>query len=284
MGYLPRVVKRFRAFTLIELLVVIAIIAILAAILFPVFAQAKAAAKKTQALSNLKNLATATFLYMSDSDDVVGRKWYDMHVDLVPYAKSIDIFTDPTSSAPKPYQREFTGVYWTDNGLSGGNDGTAGTTGVFWTNVPVGTTSGAGNRPTLYGHFARNDELLHNFGFGGQLGGVTNSASNASTWSNTSGMVMYSFAKAGSDDNDTNDWDEDNACYFEPGGTNWTAIFNQFATRHTGGAPMSFLDGSAKWHKIEWLQSMEGKKAFNPACSQVPDATNWSTTNCTWTE
>ena len=37
-----------RAFTLIELLVVIAIIAILAAILFPVFAQAKAAAKKTQ--------------------------------------------------------------------------------------------------------------------------------------------------------------------------------------------------------------------------------------------
>ena len=39
--------KHVRAFTLIELLVVIAIIAILAAILFPVFAQAKAAAKKT---------------------------------------------------------------------------------------------------------------------------------------------------------------------------------------------------------------------------------------------
>ena len=38
-----------KAFTLIELLVVIAIIAILAAILFPVFAQAKAAAKKTAA-------------------------------------------------------------------------------------------------------------------------------------------------------------------------------------------------------------------------------------------
>ena len=39
-----------KAFTLIELLVVIAIIAILAAILFPVFAQAKAAAKKTASL------------------------------------------------------------------------------------------------------------------------------------------------------------------------------------------------------------------------------------------
>ena len=59
-----------RAFTLIELLVVIAIIAILAAILFPVFAQAKAAAKKTVDLSNLKQLATSTALYQGDSDDV----------------------------------------------------------------------------------------------------------------------------------------------------------------------------------------------------------------------
>ena len=58
-----------RAFTLIELLVVIAIIAILAAILFPVFAQAKEAAKKTQSLSNVKNLGTATFIYMGDADD-----------------------------------------------------------------------------------------------------------------------------------------------------------------------------------------------------------------------
>lgn len=57
------------AFTLIELLVVIAIIAILAAILFPVFAQAKAAAKKTQSLSNVKNLTTANQLYNSDYDD-----------------------------------------------------------------------------------------------------------------------------------------------------------------------------------------------------------------------
>lgn len=48
-----------RAFTLIELLVVIAIIAILAAILFPVFAQAKEAAKKTGCLSNTKQVGIA---------------------------------------------------------------------------------------------------------------------------------------------------------------------------------------------------------------------------------
>ena len=59
-----------RAFTLIELLVVIAIIAILAAILFPVFAQAKLAAKKTKSLSNVKNLGAAFQIYLADNDDV----------------------------------------------------------------------------------------------------------------------------------------------------------------------------------------------------------------------
>lgn len=58
-----------RAFTLIELLVVIAIIAILAAILFPVFAQAKMAAKKTADLSNVKQIALGTLMYAGDYDD-----------------------------------------------------------------------------------------------------------------------------------------------------------------------------------------------------------------------
>lgn len=59
-----------KAFTLIELLVVIAIIAILAAILFPVFAQAKEAAKKTTAISNAKQIGTAMVMYSTDYDDL----------------------------------------------------------------------------------------------------------------------------------------------------------------------------------------------------------------------
>ncbi len=60
--------KKRSGFTLIELLVVIAIIAILAAILFPVFAKAREAARKTTCVSNLKSLTTSMNLYQTDYD------------------------------------------------------------------------------------------------------------------------------------------------------------------------------------------------------------------------
>ncbi len=62
-----------RAFTLIELLVVIAIIAILAAILFPVFAQAKLAAKKSVTLSNMRSIGFGVVLYAGDNNDMYPR-------------------------------------------------------------------------------------------------------------------------------------------------------------------------------------------------------------------
>jgi prepilin-type N-terminal cleavage/methylation domain-containing protein/prepilin-type processing-associated H-X9-DG protein len=61
--------RRVKGFTLIELLVVIAIIAILAAILFPVFAKARAQARKIAGISNLKQIGTGTMMYVQDYDE-----------------------------------------------------------------------------------------------------------------------------------------------------------------------------------------------------------------------
>ena len=92
------IVQRRRAFTLIELLVVIAIIAILAAILFPVFAQAKMAAKKAVSISNVKQLALANQMYMGDADDFFPQSETgsgDNHVTwatvIYPYVKDGDV-------------------------------------------------------------------------------------------------------------------------------------------------------------------------------------------------
>ena len=96
--------NRSLAFTLIELLVVIAIIAILAAILFPVFAQAKQSAKKTQDLSNCRQLGIAVMMYANDFDDryplqsfPIPENTWTIHLD--PYVKSRGIFRSPADNS-----------------------------------------------------------------------------------------------------------------------------------------------------------------------------------------
>lgn len=115
-----------RAFTLIELLVVVAIIAILAAILFPVFAQAKDAAKRTADLSNARQIGVALKLYLADSEDVMpifyaynseppsgqpGHKGIEL--ELLPYTRAKEIFRSPLDTGG-PYLAQ-------DAGLVGGS-------------------------------------------------------------------------------------------------------------------------------------------------------------------
>jgi prepilin-type N-terminal cleavage/methylation domain-containing protein len=114
-----------RAFTLIELLVVIAIIAILAAILFPVFAQAKLAAKGAASLSNVKQITLAEIMYQNDYDDdfVISANDFcgsgcpstipancpdgytttpaNWDLALIPYIKTLGIYVDPGTGDPQ---------------------------------------------------------------------------------------------------------------------------------------------------------------------------------------
>ncbi len=103
--------KRMRSgFTLIELLVVIAIIAILAAILFPVFAQAREAARKSSCQSNLKQVGNAVLMYTQDYDEVMPFNPWDgasgnpfqpahqrtMAHNIYPYVKNTQVFRCPS--------------------------------------------------------------------------------------------------------------------------------------------------------------------------------------------
>jgi len=113
-------VRRKTGFTLIELLVVIAIIAILAAILFPVFARARAQARKTSCLAHLKQIGLATGMYASDYDGVLpyvspkpsaetfGRE--AVSVVLYPYTKNQQIFRCPSDGSY--YKTEFSSYQW----------------------------------------------------------------------------------------------------------------------------------------------------------------------------
>jgi prepilin-type N-terminal cleavage/methylation domain-containing protein/prepilin-type processing-associated H-X9-DG protein len=145
---------RRRGFTLIELLVVIAIIGILAAMLFPVFARARESARKTQCLSNVKNIAMAVQIYLTDyqmlppkgnhDQDLVdflcchqaclGNPYVRWPVVLDEYTKSREVWRCPSarmSYGPQFIVPQYTSVWWwylRDNPDKWGSDSPAGGT------------------------------------------------------------------------------------------------------------------------------------------------------------
>ena len=117
--------KHRNGFTLIELLVVIAIIAILAAILFPVFASARAAARKTSCLSNMKQLSLGMQQYIQDYDEKFpawqygqrfitdsGSYWPNA---IYPYVKNTGVYRCPDDTLEWTNPED-----WTKTGPDGG--------------------------------------------------------------------------------------------------------------------------------------------------------------------
>jgi prepilin-type N-terminal cleavage/methylation domain-containing protein/prepilin-type processing-associated H-X9-DG protein len=167
-----------KAFTLIELLVVIAIIAILAAILFPVFAQAKGAAKKTQSISNLRQLGLAWSMYNSDSDDTLMRahvltpgkthffwgSWDGVILRpqeglLYPYTKSQGVQTDPSFSNHLRTQLGLTGYAYNYAYLSPSRYAPP-----TWTETPIAVNYGQIGTPSETVAFATSARI-NNWGY-----------------------------------------------------------------------------------------------------------------------
>jgi prepilin-type N-terminal cleavage/methylation domain-containing protein len=115
-----------RAFTLIELLVVVSILALLAAILFPVFGRARENARRSNCLSNTRQISLAILQYAQDNDDFLPPVAYETASGVAvtwpqlvtPYLKNEQIFKCPSDTASVRYSyglNELAFVDWQDD-------------------------------------------------------------------------------------------------------------------------------------------------------------------------
>jgi prepilin-type N-terminal cleavage/methylation domain-containing protein/prepilin-type processing-associated H-X9-DG protein len=258
--------KALKGFTLIELLVVIAIIAILAAILFPVFAQAREAARKASCQSNLKQLGTAVQMYIQDYDGAypywdwgkrstsgVSSMW---HVAIFPYVKNVGVYACPSDS--QRWGQASTDLYWWGAGT---DQATRLKEAPMFedTSVPAG---GQEKTTTLSYGFS---ESFHNGGFIGGSKPMTDAAvpAPASTAIITDAMMLLGDM-----------WWYENPPIPDPtlamrmacangvaSGSCWLGGQKQWQpawdkdTRHAGGENVAYADGHVKWQKgakINW--------------------------------
>lgn len=265
---------RSKGFTLIELLVVIAIIAILAAILFPVFAQAKAAAKKAACLSNTKQIGIGVMLYLNDSDDVTPSIYGDGNpftasasstlpaVDvwqlLVPYTKNTDIF-----SAPEWDTRNAACKQYTYPGMPGYNNPTDKCLGYGynWGFVPF--AGGALFADTQYPNSSGLDQYT--------LPGVSATGSDnpalTAVWADTTSPAQFDMAAVG---------EIVNIQILAPSGP--TGNERQSQLRHGGSFNVNFLDGHAK--SVKFMAGTIPATAQGPVYVAVPADPNQSLMYC----
>jgi len=238
-----RIESRYSAFTLIELLVVIAIIAILAAILFPVFARARENARRTSCLSNLKQIGIGMMMYTQDYDgkyfaryyytggDAPGDSggtlvsgWYppssettsDSKWSLGPYVKSRQLFVCPSFEG---YSTSFPYGY-AYNLIAGYPD-------YYADKGPV-LSEATIEEPSLMIAFADTSWVRDLYPVAKKSGSLN------------SPNFKVNFCKVAAN--------ADSAC----SGAAWHSEINSYG-RHLDGVNASYMDGHAKWHKIDYF-------------------------------
>jgi prepilin-type N-terminal cleavage/methylation domain-containing protein/prepilin-type processing-associated H-X9-DG protein len=250
------------AFTLVELLVVIAIIAILAAILFPVFARARASARNTQDLSNIRQIGLALMMYSTDYDDTYvpigswndptvtpflkpdgpapGVSWNGWALKLTAYTKNRDMFRSPfmpdranwwTGPCAASNGMRITSTY-SMNWFLGADDSYIGGPGEYYNQTPSGVSF---RTPLSQAHVATPAQTM-----AFQLSQTT------SPYGNDFACV-YNFIE-------TPDWDNK----------------IRFRAVHNSGGNLAFADGHAKFLIAKEADS--AGSAF-PACGGYPSHT-----------
>jgi prepilin-type N-terminal cleavage/methylation domain-containing protein/prepilin-type processing-associated H-X9-DG protein len=247
---------RRNAFTLIELLVVIAIIAILAAILFPVFAQARAAARKSTCLSNVKQLNLGMQQYISDYDErFPSWGWANRYTAdsggfwdnaIMPYVKNTQVYRCPDDILEWTHDEDLT-----RNGPDKGkNDQFVSFPGkAFWDKPNNPNYASYGINEGLTG--GRKLAAVRSPAQYTMLGEGTAGFYNA--WEDSSGgrdllvagRAAFSAQAAGC----CMMWEERTAQDFK----NVYGAQTEIASRHNGGTNLTYVDGHAKFTKWQLL-------------------------------
>jgi prepilin-type N-terminal cleavage/methylation domain-containing protein/prepilin-type processing-associated H-X9-DG protein len=235
-----------RGFTLIELLVVIAIIAILAAMLLPALSRAKAKAKTTQCVNNMKQMQVCYQMYVGDNDDRL-----------------------PLNFVNNPPENWILGRAQTDTTTD---------------NIKKGVLYQYNQSPAIYACPA-NTRTVTSFGvltvpqtrtcsIEFSMGGNGASSANGPWTLSRDGLTFNSYAKStqvkrpsekfvfGEEAQSTLDDGEFGMYPLINGAVVKTIWWNLPANRHTGGSIWSFLDGHAEYYR--WRSPVVAAKQEDP--------------------